>query len=113
MPPGAWHEVYTPVNTIFSGGHFFTHNTLHLTQSSRAYDHQDHSAPKASLSHAGFRRILTRMVLGLQYIQQRTLKKRAFLALEAMMKAKANIELMSWSPSFSDWPEARILSRWP
>jgi hypothetical protein len=38
MPPGAWHMVYTPVRTLATGGHFYTYDTLHLTEMSRAFD---------------------------------------------------------------------------
>ncbi|KAF8449185.1 hypothetical protein L210DRAFT_3640789 [Boletus edulis BED1] len=30
QPPGALHSVYTPVPFIFSGGYFYSYNTMHL-----------------------------------------------------------------------------------
>ncbi|KAI0062399.1 hypothetical protein BV25DRAFT_1838261 [Artomyces pyxidatus] len=83
MPPGAWHEVYTPVNTIITGGHFLSYNTLHLTQWSRLYDHWDRYGTNAD--HVGFRRTLARMTLGLRYLQE-PLRKRPFLALASMIR---------------------------
>lgn len=38
MPPGTWHMVYTPIRTLALGGHFYTYETLHLTEMSRAFD---------------------------------------------------------------------------
>ncbi|KAF8432120.1 hypothetical protein L210DRAFT_3507605 [Boletus edulis BED1] len=47
QPPGVLHSVYTPVPSIFSGGYFYSYNTMHLTQ--------------------GYLRTLCYMVIGLQY----------------------------------------------
>lgn len=38
MPPGTWHLVYTPVRTLAVGGHFFTFETMHLTEMSQKFD---------------------------------------------------------------------------
>ncbi|KAI0054321.1 hypothetical protein BV25DRAFT_1843748, partial [Artomyces pyxidatus] len=68
MPPGAWHEVYTPVNTVISDGHFLCYDALHLTQWSRLYDHMDKYATNAD--HVGVRRTLARMAIALRYVDR-------------------------------------------
>lgn len=35
MPPGTFHEVYTPCPSVTIGGHFYSYHTLHLTELSR------------------------------------------------------------------------------
>ncbi|KAI0056193.1 hypothetical protein BV25DRAFT_1842471 [Artomyces pyxidatus] len=82
MPPGTWHEVYTPVNTIITGGHFFTYDTFHLTQWSRTFDAKVTNASNAD--HVGVRRTLSRMTLALTYLR-RPLSMRCFLALAALV----------------------------
>ncbi|KAI0054669.1 hypothetical protein BV25DRAFT_1922482 [Artomyces pyxidatus] len=86
MPPGAWHEVYTPINTIISGGHFLQYNTFHLTQWSRLFDASNAEATNAD--HVGMRRTIARMTLALKYLT-RPLKMRPFLALAAMVLNEA------------------------
>jgi hypothetical protein len=39
QPPNVIHQVYTPINCVASGGHFFNWFTLHLTELSKAFDH--------------------------------------------------------------------------
>ncbi|KAI0054249.1 hypothetical protein BV25DRAFT_1922880 [Artomyces pyxidatus] len=82
MPPGAWHEVYTPVNTVISDGHFLCYDVLHLTQWSRLYDHMDKYATNAD--HVGVRRTLARMAIALRYVD-RTMPKRCFQALASFV----------------------------
>lgn len=50
MPPGAWHMVYTPVRTLATGGHFYTYETLHLTEMSRAFDRK-HAREVTNTTH--------------------------------------------------------------
>ena len=38
MPPATLHEVFTPVPSVTIGGHFYTYNTLHLTELARSID---------------------------------------------------------------------------
>jgi len=40
MPPGTFHEVYTPVPSVTIGGHFYAFDTMHLTEIARALDHR-------------------------------------------------------------------------
>jgi hypothetical protein len=69
MPPGVWHEVYTPVKTLASGGHFLTYDTLHLTRLSRNFDHKM-GRYATNAEHPGIIRTLCRMVLALQQKKQ-------------------------------------------
>ncbi|KAG1836496.1 hypothetical protein DFJ58DRAFT_734920 [Suillus subalutaceus] len=39
QPPGQFHAVYTPVATFATGGHFYNHQYMHLTELSRYVDH--------------------------------------------------------------------------
>jgi hypothetical protein len=68
MPPGMWHEVYTPVKCIASGGHFLTYETMHLTQWARWVD-SDSATSATNADHAGIVRTISRMVLGLRRIR--------------------------------------------
>jgi hypothetical protein len=38
MPPGTFHEVYTPVPSVTLGGHMYSYNTLHLTELALSLD---------------------------------------------------------------------------
>ena len=38
MPPGTFHEVFTPCPSVTIGGHFYSYHTLHLTEVSRLID---------------------------------------------------------------------------
>lgn len=38
QPPGQVHEVYTPVPTISTGAHFYSYDTMHMTELVRMYD---------------------------------------------------------------------------
>lgn len=38
QPPGQFHEVYTPVPTVSTGGHFYSLDTMHLTEVIKKYD---------------------------------------------------------------------------
>ncbi|KAI0065656.1 hypothetical protein BV25DRAFT_1913669 [Artomyces pyxidatus] len=67
MPPGAWHVVYTPINTIITGGHLLSYNTFHLTQWSRKFDSVVEEASNAD--HVGMRRTIARMALALKYLR--------------------------------------------
>ncbi len=62
MPPGTWHEVYTPVKGICSGGHFLCYNALHLTAISRLFD-RHHSGASTNDNHPSIHRTLSRMLV--------------------------------------------------
>lgn len=63
MPPGIWHAVYTATTSYFTGGHFYTLETLHLTEFSRAFDHTN--AEVATNADHDVDGILYRMALAL------------------------------------------------
>jgi hypothetical protein len=70
QPPGVFHEVYTPVKSIASGGHFLTYNTMHLTDIARVYDssiyeHRPRHTFATNNVHDAVPRQLTRMMLAL------------------------------------------------
>jgi hypothetical protein len=69
MPPGTWHAVYTATPSFTDGGHFFTYNTLHLTEFSRAFDHL-HSEYSTNANHQ-VDRILSRLTLALPTVSKR------------------------------------------
>ncbi len=62
MPPGTWHEVYTPVKGICSSGHFLCYNALHLTAISRLFD-QHNSSVSTNDNHPGIHQTLSRMLV--------------------------------------------------
>lgn len=68
MPPGIWHSVYTPTPSYCSGGHFYTYETLHLTEQSRHFDHT-HGDFSTNANHH-VERLLARMVLALPHVAQ-------------------------------------------
>ena len=70
QPPGVFHEVYTPVKSIASGGHFLTYGTLHLTEIARAYDNSPYGEWTRKIfttnnEHEAVPRQLSRMLLAL------------------------------------------------
>lgn len=57
QPPNAWHEVFTPTKSVTIGGHYFTYDTLHLTDAARFFDihrpgatNQHHTSAQLTLS---------------------------------------------------------------
>jgi hypothetical protein len=69
QPPHAIHQVFTPVNSIVSGGHLFPYETLHLTEMARAFDLLfNHVATNAD--HASAHRTLCRMAMALKYLHK-------------------------------------------
>lgn len=62
MPPGTWHEVYTPTQGICSGGHFLCYDTLHLTAFSRKFD-REHGQESTNSHHPSIYRTLCRMLI--------------------------------------------------
>lgn len=64
MPPGAWHAVYTPINTLAVGGHFLTYECMAQTEVARFHDIK-YSRQATNTSHEGIERTLARMSLAL------------------------------------------------
>lgn len=68
MPPGKWHQVYTPTLSYVSGGHFYTLESLHLTEFSRAFDHLP-GGELATNAENDVLRVLCRMAMALPLLQ--------------------------------------------
>jgi hypothetical protein len=68
MPPGVWHAVYTATPSFTGGGHFFSYDTLHLTEFSCAFDVKN----LHYLTNANHRvdQILSHMMLALPIVSQ-------------------------------------------
>ena len=65
MPPGMWHSVYTPLNTLATAGHFIHYDALPLMEMSRFYD-VTHGKDALNARHPGINRTLARMTLALR-----------------------------------------------
>ena len=58
MPPGMFHEVYTPVPSVAIGGHMYSYNAMHLTELCRSiqkesdgqFTNQDHSSASITMA---------------------------------------------------------------
>lgn len=57
QPPNAWHEVYTPSKSVTVGGHYYTYDTLHLSDAVRHFDiikpgmtNQHHTSSQLTMS---------------------------------------------------------------
>ena len=66
MPPGTWHEVYTPVKMVAVGGHFLTMETLAHTEVAHTVDRKC-GGVTSNASHNGMERTLCQMALSLCY----------------------------------------------
>jgi hypothetical protein len=64
MPPGVWHEVYTPVPSVALGGHFVNWTTLHLTRINRKLDNQQWVT---NATHPDINFVLAHMLISLCY----------------------------------------------
>lgn len=76
MPPGVWHQVFTPVKTVASGGQFLTYDALHLTEVARAFDKKQ-ARMVTNASHESVFPNLCGMLVGL-FRQSRTGEFSAF-----------------------------------
>ena len=63
QPPNAWHEVFTPTKSVTVGGHYFTYNTLHLTDAARFFD--IHRPGATNQHHTSSQLVLSAMVVNL------------------------------------------------
>lgn len=64
MPPGKHHTVFTPVAGFSRGGHFFSLDTMHLTEVSRFVD-SEVGKYITNDSHLGTLETLCRLVIAL------------------------------------------------
>jgi len=65
QPPSVMHMVYTPIPSIFTGGYFFTYETMHLTR--LALHLHKKRADFTNDRRAGTIRTLSRMMMALRY----------------------------------------------
>jgi hypothetical protein len=66
MPPGFWHEVFTPVNTVVIGGHLYLWECMHLTEYHMFLDNS-FSDYFTNTDHPGAYRGIIRMILALRH----------------------------------------------
>lgn len=66
QPPGALHEVYTPKPSVTLGGHFYTADTMHLTEVARALDKKT-QAKLTNQGHASSQATISIMLAALQF----------------------------------------------
>ncbi|KII90905.1 hypothetical protein PLICRDRAFT_28797 [Plicaturopsis crispa FD-325 SS-3] len=64
MPPGAFHLVLTVTPSVTLGGHFYTYESMHLTEMARAFDHSA-SQSSTNTEHPAAERAIARMALAL------------------------------------------------
>ncbi|KAF8414637.1 hypothetical protein L210DRAFT_3658740 [Boletus edulis BED1] len=82
QPPGVLHSVYTPVPSIFSGGYFYSYDTMHLTRGVLALSNVEQKGSLTNDHRAGYLRTLCRMVIGLRYRSEpREIGKRSLISL--------------------------------
>ncbi|KAG2336299.1 hypothetical protein BDR05DRAFT_1005990 [Suillus weaverae] len=85
QPPGQFHAVYTPVATFATGGHFYNHEYMHLTELSRYTDHTK-GTTFTNQTHDHSIATFERMVINLPYLPSCvTLYSRSLSALCAMV----------------------------
>src|SRR4051812_11020902 len=65
------HEVYTPVPSVTAGGHFYTYDSLHLSEFSRLYDRKDPFG-LTNQEHPSSQTMLSIMVLVIAKGEQRS-----------------------------------------
>ncbi|KII82657.1 hypothetical protein PLICRDRAFT_33270, partial [Plicaturopsis crispa FD-325 SS-3] len=92
QPPGYWHEVYTPVKSIISGGHFLSYDSLHLTEHCRAFA-SVFALTSTNADHPGVDRALSRMSIALPIVlQDRDIPLRALAALHRMLHNRSDYQ---------------------
>jgi hypothetical protein len=91
MPPGYWHEVYTPTHSICRGGHFFSLETMHLTEMSWRVDRKRGSTAD---NYAGVLRSLCRIALALPRWREQSRCRRPFLRPFGCLSAC--LEVLKW-----------------
>ncbi|OCH83607.1 hypothetical protein OBBRIDRAFT_547796 [Obba rivulosa] len=67
QPPGQLHAVYTPVASVTVGGHFYSYDSMHLTELSRFIDHT-HGETLTNEVHYHSKDSIMRLVLALPQI---------------------------------------------
>ncbi|KAG6370433.1 hypothetical protein JVT61DRAFT_12048 [Boletus reticuloceps] len=67
QPPGVLHSVYTLVPSIFSGGYFYSYDTMHLTRAVLSMRTMDQQGSRTNDHRTGFLWTLCWMVIALRY----------------------------------------------
>lgn len=89
-----FHAVYTPIKSIATGGHFFTYDSLHLTEMARSFDYGRRGDTAQGLrkgyatnnEHDAVPRQISRMLLALPHVRiGRVFHLRPILALVHMV----------------------------
>ncbi|KAG1855274.1 hypothetical protein F4604DRAFT_1932333 [Suillus subluteus] len=84
MPPGKFHEVYTPLVTFAIGGHFLSYHTMHLSEWS-CYLDQLHGSLFTNQEQQDTLLVLRRMVVAIPRLSHCKLYHRAVVALCTMV----------------------------
>ncbi|KAJ8690928.1 hypothetical protein PTI98_010546 [Pleurotus ostreatus] len=84
QPPGFLHLVYSPIRSIALGGHFLTHDSLHLTAWSRRIEHSIGTF-STNAEHPCVERYLARMMLCLEFEAGQSRPCKPLLALALMI----------------------------
>ncbi|KAG1818942.1 hypothetical protein EV424DRAFT_1539898 [Suillus variegatus] len=84
MPPGKFHEVYTPLVTFAMGGHFLSYLTMHLSEWSCFLDNL-HGSLFTNQEHQDTLLVLRRMVVAVPRLSHCKLYYRAIVALCTMV----------------------------
>ncbi|KAG2353406.1 hypothetical protein BDR07DRAFT_1496320 [Suillus spraguei] len=122
QPPGQFHAVYTPVATFATGGHFYNHQYMHLTELSRYMD-RTKGTTFTNQVHEHSIATFQRMVINLPYLPSSiTLYSRSLSALCAMVleskkyiaagTGKRKIELLDTTEQAMAMSEAIIKYFW-
>lgn len=61
------HIVYTPVNSVASGGHLYNYESMHLVEMSRHFD-RFYTIQATNAVHGGAFRTICRMVMAMPYL---------------------------------------------
>ncbi|KAG2062750.1 hypothetical protein BDR04DRAFT_1123729, partial [Suillus decipiens] len=84
MPPGKFHEVYTPLVTFAMGGHFLSYHTMHLSEWSCFLDHL-YGSLFTNEERQDTLLVLRRMVVAIPRLSYCKLYHRAIVALCTMV----------------------------
>ncbi|KJA16325.1 hypothetical protein HYPSUDRAFT_207118 [Hypholoma sublateritium FD-334 SS-4] len=83
QPPNAWHEVFTPSMSVTIGGHFFTFDTIHLSDVARHFDHKKPGT--TNQHHTSSQLIMCAMVTQMVHLGTRPYFRKPLTSLCAMV----------------------------
>ncbi|KAF8332917.1 hypothetical protein F5887DRAFT_1286509 [Amanita rubescens] len=83
QPPGQWHQVYTPIRSVTTGGHFISYDTLHLMEQSMRIDFRI----KSQLTNSDYDIYSTLAMLTIQlpFLKNRSFYWKPMMALALMI----------------------------